>query len=167
MKKLVALTLCAALVVAPVQESKSSAAMAICLVGGGAIIGGVVVYWIKTCKPKYYCVEDEDGNRFASNATRTERAANDWKVKSGPYKSAEEAHQYCPPKTNTAAGLVMLSEIGNGEDEVYIPQVPMKIWKSTNLVDWAQVDSILDDPSHFMWTDTNAVSQQAFYKVSY
>lgn len=169
MKKTIAFTLCAALVLAPMQETKATNILAICLIGAAAVAGGVVVFLIKTCKPKYYCVQDEDGNRFPSNATRTERAANDWKVKSGPYRSAEEAAAACPPKTNSPAGLVMMAGLNNGEDEIFIPQMTLKVWKSSDLVNWAQVDTILDDPDHFSWTDTNAISgaSQAFYRVSY
>jgi len=175
MKKTIALSLVAALVIAPLRidavptvptDPKNSFAMGICLMGIAAVVGGGVVFIIKTCRPKYYCVQDEDGNRFASNATRSERAANDWKVKSGPYNSIQEAYQYCPPTTNTASLGPVVAESQSGEDEVYIPAIPIKIWKSTNLVDWVLRDTILDDPSHFSWSETNS-GPAAFYKASY
>jgi hypothetical protein len=152
------------------SDPQNSAVLAICTLGAAALIGGFVYFKVKACRPKYYCLEDEDGNRFASNATRTERAANDWKVKSGPYNSAEEAHKYCPPKTNSAVNLVLTSNSEVEDDpSVYIPAIPIKIWRSTNLVDWVLRDTILDDPSHFSWMDTNAISanSRAFYKASY
>lgn len=175
MKTPVSLTLCAALVLAPLEirstpsqggsNNPNVSLAAICLFGAAAVIGGYVYFKVRACAPKYYCVEDEDGNRFPSNATRTERAANDWKVKSGPYKSAEEAAKACPPATTSTAALVMVSL--ETADEVAIPQVPIKIWKSANLASWTLADTILDDPSHFSWTDTNAISGQMFYRASY
>lgn len=176
MKKTIVLSLCLALVLAPLQSNSTtpggsgevdSSIMAICLIGAAAVAGGVIVFMLKTCKPKYYCVEDEDGKRFPSNATRSERLANDWKVKSGPYKDRETALEYCPPQTNTPPKLVLMTGLNNGEDEVFIPAVPLKIWKTTNLTHWILADTILDDPSHFSWIDTNAISGQAFYRVSY
>jgi len=170
MKKTLALTLCAALILAPIERARAHAVAAICLIGGFALAAGVVIFTIKSCKPKYYCVKDEDGNRFASSATKKERLANDWRVVSGPYSSAEEAHRYCPPvtATNTASlGPVMAEASEPFEDEIALPEIPIKIWKSTDAKIWSHVDTILDDPFSFSWDDTNAVSQQAFYKVSY
>jgi len=180
MKKLIALTLCGAMIAAPLDlnavpkepgpNEPQSAVMAICLVGGGAIVGGVVIWMLKTCRPKYYCVKDEDGNVFPSNASRTERAANDWSVQSGPYTSAAAAAAACPPKTNSVQTISAVGATVQSADNpgVYIPAIPIKIWKSTNLVDWVLRDTITDDPSHFSWSETNTASTTAaFYKASY
>lgn len=181
MKKTIALSLCAALVLAPLKSiattptgsgPSDTSIMAICLFGAAGAIGGYVYFKVRSCKPKYYCVKDEDGNTFPSNASRTERAANDWTVQSGPYNSAEAAKAACPPKTNTLhlVSLVVGPSTNRLDNPgVYIPSISIKIWKSTNLVDWVLRDTILDDPSHFSWTDTNAISgnAKAFYRASY
>jgi len=180
MKKLVALTLCGALVLAPLDlhstipggsGGSDTSVMAICLFGTAAAIGGYVYFKVRACRPKYYCVKDEDGNTFPSNASRSEREENDWSVQSGPYNSAEEAKAVCPPKTNTVqlVSLVVGTNASNLDNPgVYIPAIPIKIWKSTNLVDWVLRDTILDDPQHFTWEETNAASAAAvFYKASY
>lgn len=182
MKKLVALTLCGALTVAPLNlnavpketpgDHRNSAILAICAMGGTAMIAGFVYFKVRACKPKYYCVKDGDGNQFPSNASRTERAANDWSVVGGPYNTAEAAAAACPRITNSpTAGRGLIAMTANLQDDpaIYIPAIPIKIWKSTNLVDWVLRDTILDDPSHFTWTDTNAINanSKAFYRASY
>jgi len=176
MKNIVSVLMAAIVLFTPLQQSravvtlppdpKNTSMLVICLMGGVAAVGGFVYYKVKTCQPKYYCVEDPEGNRFPSNATKTERAVNDWVVKSGPYKSYEEAAKICPPQTNQVA-IATTGQIR--VDEVVIPSVRMNIWYSTNLTSWILRDTIYDDPSHFSWTDTNAIlqSQSGFYRVSY
>lgn len=169
MKRIAIIGLCATLVAASIQQSRSSAiAIYVCVVGGMALIGGYIYFKVKGCAPKYYCMTDESGNRFYSNATKAEREASGWRVTGGPYESAEEAAAGC---VVTSPALTKMGAISSliVEDEVYIPQVTMKVWKSTNLVHWVLADTILDDPAHFSWTDTNAIggASQAFYRVSY
>lgn len=180
MKKTVALTLCGALVLAPLNlrstptgdnpSDPNTSVLVICLVGGAAAVGGWVYFKVRACRPKYYCVKDEDGNTFPSNASRTERAANDWTIESGPYASAEDAKKACPPKTNTVqmVSLVVGTNVTHLDNPaVYIPAIPIKIWKSTNLVDWVLRDTIIDDPSHFSWEEAITNSTSAFYRASY
>jgi len=159
----------------PGDPQPAAVVLYICVVGGVALLGGFVYYKVKSCKPKYYCVRDLDGNVFSSNATKTERAVNDWVVVSGPYDSAEAAAKVCPPATNQppaklSTDLKKTSSDGASSlvDEVYIPTMPMTVWYSTNLTDWSVRDRIEDDPSHFSWIDTNEVSRtvQGFYKVT-
>jgi len=160
--KIVAVSLCAALLAAPlnldaVQTSappieQNFHMFAVCLIGGAVVAGGAVIYMLKTCRPKYYCVKDEDGKQFPSNASRTERAANDWEVVSGPYNSAEDCARNC--STNSVKQVVN------------IPAIPMKIMSSTDLVTWTQAVAIVDDPEHFTWTGTNSAALPAmFYRV--
>jgi hypothetical protein len=157
MKKLVIVGLCAALVAGSIQQARGFGLLAICIAGGTTIIAGVTYFMVKSCKPKYYCMTDEDGNRFYSNATRTERAANGWEVTGGPYNSAEEA----------AAGCVVTTPPLTANAAIFIPAVSLTVWKTTNLVDWIVADRIVDDPSHFSWRDTNAVTgAQMYYRVT-
>jgi hypothetical protein len=163
MKRIIVIGLCAALVAAPVHKARSVAVVVyVCVVGAASTIGGYIYFKVKGCRPKYYCITDANGNRFYSNATRSERAANDWTVTGGPYDSAEEAAAGCV----TSNPAIMAGP--GGVSEVHIPQVPLRIWKSTNLVNWVLVDTILDDPDHFSWIDPNAISStsRAFYRVS-
>jgi hypothetical protein len=131
---------------------------AICLIGGAVIAGGAVVFLIKTCKPKYYCLRNEDGDYFVSNATKREREVEGWVIVSGPYNSAEAATTNCHKPPPSALTMVSL---------VYTPAIPIKIWKSTNLVDWVLRDQISDDPAHFSWSETNTLGSACFYRASY
>lgn len=166
MKKIITLTLCAALILAPIERARSSAVLAVCLIGAAVIAGATIIFTVKTCKPKYYCMKDSDGNYFSSNATKKDRIVNDWVIISGPYSSAESAAANCHKPA--ATGLVMMAALESG-DQVYIPEVPIKIWKSHNLVSWVLRDTIIDDPSNFSWSETNAISDhfQMFYRASY
>ncbi len=166
--KTIALTLCAALVAAPLHlhavpkdetpVEPQAHLLAICLVGAAAAAGAAVVWMMKTCKPKYYCVQDNEGNRFSSNATKRERQVEGWKVVSGPYSSAEAAAIACPPMTNAPAFT-----------EQPTPSLPIRIYKSKDLgLTWNQVALINDDPMHFSWAETNSASDAtALYRASY
>jgi len=160
--KLIALLLCAALLAVPLNHTnavpttppkESEIHMAVILIIGGAItVGGWVVYKVAGCRPKYYCVRDADGNQFPSNASRTERALNEWEVVSGPYSSAAAAAAGC------AAGTPQAPPI--------IPSVTMKVQRSRDLVSWELAATIQDDPDHFTWSETNSASVPAmFYRV--
>lgn len=180
MKTITAITLCAVLVVAPLNNTDAVPTGAppadsdlywipVCVIGAAVVAGAVVTWMMKSCKPKYYCVQDSDGNTFPSNATKTERAVNEWKVKSGPYASVEEATAVCPPKTNSLSAFVAIASMSETtalEDEVLIPSEPISIWKSTNLVHWVKVASLMDDPYSFSWSETNALDSHAFYRVA-
>jgi hypothetical protein len=165
MKKLVVFGLCAALVAGSIQQAKSWNLLYVCYVGASTVIAGVTYFMVKSCKPKYYCMTDADGNRFYSNATRTEREVNDWEVTGGPYDSAEEAAAGC---VVTAPAVAAAGETQAADAGVFIPAVALTIWKSTNAVNWVVADRIIDDPQHFSWRDTNAISANAqmFYRVT-
>jgi hypothetical protein len=160
MKKIVAIGLCAALLAASIQQARSHLALYICVSGGTAIIGGIAYFMVKGCRPKYYCMTDEDGNRFYSNATRTEREANSWTVTGGPYDSAEEAAAGCVTTNPSLISMV---------DEINIPTVKFHIERSYDLTNWVRVATLNDDPGHFSWTDTNAINSvsQSFYRATY
>ena len=161
MKTLVSLLLCAALIAVPVMQTTATIKdpppteihfAFVCIMGAASLLGGYVVYKIKSCRPKYYCLKDQDGNRFASNASRTERALNEWDIVSGPYNSAEACAAAC--STNTAVV------------SVNVPFVPMRVMSSSNLVNWTEVALIYDDPDHFEWSATNSAAMPAmFYRI--
>lgn len=120
-KTVIVFGLCAALLASSVQPVRTQQPepepaapfLYLCLVGGGAIIGGVVTYVVKKCSPKYYCMTDSNGNRFYSNAGRTEREVNDWTITGGPYDSAEEAAAGCvvtPPAIVATTGTASTSD---------------------------------------------------------
>jgi hypothetical protein len=117
---------------------------------------------------------DSEGNRFYCNAGKTERAVNEWTVTGGPYDSAEEAAAGCVTSTNTAAAITMsrsaalVGGFSPAQNQVVIWTMPMTIRKSTNGVTWFVADRIEDDPEHFEWRDTNAMSlhPQAFYRIT-
>lgn len=185
LKKFTVAVLCAALLALGIQQVRAHWILYVCVAGGTAIIGGITYVVVKSCQPKYYCITDADGNRFYSNATRSQRAANEWTVTAGPYNSAEEAAAGCVISTNgSPAAFTSIAQVtavqhpptttGNSiasasvVDEVYIPSQQITIWRSADLKTWEVADRIMDDPTHFSWVDTNAVSSapQMFYRVS-
>jgi len=180
LKKFTVAVLCAALLVTGIQQARGHWLLYACVAGGTAIIGGITYFMVKSCRPKYYCMTDADGNRFYSNASRTEREANDWTITGGPYASAEEAAAGCvvttPTTNNVAVAFMSLAQLTlaqsntnlNAADEVFIPSAPMTIWRSADMNNWEVADQIVDDPENFTWIDTNAVNTatQMFYRVT-
>lgn len=180
MKKLTSLTVSLALVAAPfnvnavprdVPPKDQELVMALCIIGAVVVAAGVIVYMVRSCQPKYYCVKDQDGNTFPSNATKKERQIEGWTVVSGPYDSAEAAAIACPPKKGanlTSSNGATTIEPASIEDDpgVYIPSEPIQIWRSTNLVNWELRATIMDDPQSFSWSETNSMAtSQMFYRI--
>ena len=168
MKTLITFIVILSLIAMPVQESKGSIVAGICLIAVVTVMVGGVVVTVKQCKPKFFCIWDMmdiSKGYWVQSVTRRELIANDWAVASGPYETVTAAKANCPPPTNAPVSLTSSMVVGGGGVAGYAPAY-IHIEKSTNLVDWVEVATFIDDPTNFSWSCTNSIAEPtAFYRA--
>ena len=156
MKQFIIAGLCAALVSAPIQETRSQSTPAlICLMIGAVMVGGCMVVYVNTCGPKYYCVTDPDnpGWQWCCPTTKRECQINGWTINHGPFKKHGDCAPVC---TNTIGNLFELES-----------PVTIRIESSTNLIQWTECVSFTGDPECFDVAITNQPVTGCFYRAFY
>jgi hypothetical protein len=148
MKKLITLVLCAVLFMAPIEEAKAPTLAAVCLVliAVGAVVGVAVI--VRSCRPRYYCVsDDETGQQWCRLMDKGDLIRPTLRILSGPYKDAKKCELICA--TNVVAEI---------DPEMFT----LHLEKSTNLVDWVECAQLQTDGA-FEWSETNTVDAPFCY----
>lgn len=153
MKTTITTLLCSAMIAAPVRESRAQVAPAICLViVAAAAVGGVAVL-IKTCSPKYFCVQDQEtGDQWCRIIRTKEQLRPTLVVISGPYKDAKYCEQICP--TNTLPSVSASEFI-----------TTIHIEKSYDLTNWVECAAIEGDPDMFEWSEIETNTVACYYRA--
>ena len=132
--------------------------VAACFLVGAGILAGVGIYLVvKSCKPKYWCIKDRDGNHFVSTATKNEVAINDWSIVSGPYESVTQGTNNCPPPQPLP--IIAFSQPLDWT---------IRVQESPDLINWTTIYETRDDPQNLNFTiyPTNLSAARMFYRAT-
>jgi len=158
-KSIITAILCVAILIHSKPEARSSLVGGICLIIFATVVAGCVVVTVKSCAPKWYCLNDPEANTTWSQQTTTRSAAiNGYKIVGGPYDTETVCRISCKDNNDNTSRAQKLVALQNYE--VYLQ-------KSTNLVDWVTVATVTDDGhSGFEQSFTNSITEATvFYRA--
>jgi len=140
------------------RPSAQIAPAAFCIVISAVVIAGGVTIWVSSCKPKYYCIRDDENNlQWCEITTKREALISGYKIVSGPWNDAQACDHSCHP-TN------LLTKVVLPQPKVIGPLIHIE--RSTDLQTWTECASFVGDPESFEWSES---MQEAtcFYRVWY
>lgn len=155
--KLKSLIAALAIALAPMQSARSQLGPAVFCISITAVVvaGGVAVY-LYTCKPRYYCVQDNNdtvSTRWCRPlANLREARILDLKIIGGPYNDIAQCESRCT--TNNAA-----MDFG--------PLATIRVERSYDLVHWETCIVTNANPEAFEYAETNTTARSCFYRATY
>lgn len=159
MKRILTSTLCATLILLPVQEREAKAYLlpaAICVAVVAAGTATVIII-VKSCQVKYFCCREQDSKeQWCRATTRREAELEGFTVVAGPFTSEAACTDRCN-QTNAPTARLQAATVE------YVT-----IEKSHDLKRWFVAGTASGTITQFEFCETNRVSSvPIFYRVRY